>query len=80
MEETENSVDRGRHGIQRPGQAQPASNETELVEERGRTNIMESEINHVWTPKEIGQILRNLGDKVESRANRRTDSRAQKKG
>ena len=79
MEETENSDDRGRRDIQRPGQARPASNETELVEEPGQTNIIESE-NHVWTPKEIGRILRKLGDKVESRANERTDSRAQRKG
>lgn len=78
MEETE-SDDHGRRDIESPGQAQPASNETQLVEAERQRNIMENQ-NHVWTPKEVGQILRKLGDQVESRATGRTDSRAQRKG
>lgn len=79
MEEGEKSDDR--FDVQRLGQTGSASNDTEFDADRQSNSVdFVATADHVWTPKEVGQILRQLGDNLERIGNEGKDSRAQKKG
>lgn len=88
MEEAEKSSDCESVQIQRQSQTEANSNDADIVQERqtnhadmGNVETQRAQNSgHVWTPKEIGKILRKLGDNLEMRANGETSSRAEKKG